>query len=105
MRKKVILERKEKKAMDVINVKRFGLAWGTTCALLYIGCATVMAIAGREGTIFLFNSMMHGVDVSTVIRMDVPILEMIFGIIQVFILGWLVGATIASIYSFGVKKK
>lgn len=91
--------------MGAINVKRFGLAWGITFGLLYIGCATVMVIAGREGTIFLFNSMMHGIDVSNVIRMHVPLNEMIMGIIQIFILGWLIGASIASIYNFGVKNK
>lgn len=91
--------------MGVINVKRFGFAWGTTSALLYIGCAVVMAVSGREATIFLFNSMMHGIDVSSVIRMSVPVGEMVLGIVQVFILGWLIGATIASIYNFSIQKK
>ena len=91
--------------MGVINVKKFGLAWGTTSALLYIGCAVVMAVLGREATVFLFNSMMHGVDVSSIIRMDVPLGEMALGIVQVFILGWLIGATIASIYNFSLYKR
>jgi len=90
--------------MGAINVKKFGLAWGSTFALLYVGCAVVMAVAGREGTIFLFNSMMHGIDVSGVIRMDVPVVEMILGIVQVFILGWLIGATVASIYNLSIRR-
>lgn len=89
--------------MGVINVKKFGFAFGLTCALMYLGCAFVMSIAGREGTIFLFNSMMHGIDVSTIIKMDVPFAEMALGIIQIFIVGWLVGATMASIYNFKRK--
>ena len=90
--------------MGAINVKKYGLAWGSTFALLYVGCAVVMSVAGREGTVFLFNSMMHGIDVSGVIRMDVPIGEMILGIVQVFILGWLIGATVASIYNLSIRR-
>lgn len=91
--------------MGVIDVKKFGLALGATGALLYFGCATVMALAGREASIFLFNSMMHGVDISPIIRMKVPIGEMIIGIVEIFILGWLIGATVASIYNFSLKKQ
>ncbi len=95
-------------AMGNISIRRFGLAWGMTFALLYLGCMLVMSIVGREGTILFFNSLMHGLDVSSIIRMDMPFWEMIIGIIEMFILAWLVGATIASIYNFrsrkGVKK-
>jgi len=48
--------------------------------------------------------MMHGIDVSPIIRMNMPIGEMFIGIIEIFILGWLIGATIASIYNFSFKK-
>ena len=82
--KKANLQKKEGN-MGVINVKKFGLAFGATGALLYLGCAIVMAIAGREASIFLFNSMMHGIDISPIIRMKVPIGEMFIGIIEIFI--------------------
>ena len=91
--------------MRVIDIKRFGLAFGATFALLYLGCVLVMAIVGKEGTIFFFNSLMHGADVTSIIRMNVPLREMMIGIVEIFILGWLTGATIASIYNFGLKKK
>ncbi len=94
--------------MGVINVKKFGFAFGLTGAILYLGCAFVMAVAGKEASIFLFNSMMHGVDVSAIIKMNVPLGDMILGIFQTFILGTLIGSTVASIYNFqlkvGVKK-
>jgi hypothetical protein len=86
--------------MERIEVKRFALAWGITFALLYLGCVFVMATTGRERTIFFFNSLMHGLDVSSIIRMNMPFWKMLVGIIEIFILGWLTGATIAAIYNF-----
>ena len=85
-----------------IDIKSFGMAWGITFALLYMGCVLVMAIAGRETTVFFFNSLLHGLDVGPIIRMDMPWWEMIMGIIETFILGWLTGAAIASIYNFSL---
>jgi len=64
-----------------------------------------MWTAGKAGTMLFFNSLMHGLDVSSIIRMDMPWWEMIMGVIEVFILGWLTGATIASIYNFAVARK
>lgn len=95
---------KRRADMGVINIRKLGLAFGATAALLYLGCAIVMSLAGREASIFLFNSMMHGIDISPIIRMKVPVSEMLIGIIEIFILGWLIGATIASIYNFSLKK-
>ena len=83
-----------------INIKKFGMALGFTFALLYLGCVLSMALAGRDATIFFFNSLLHGLDVGPIIRMNMPWWEMIMGIIETFILGWLTGATIASIYNF-----
>lgn len=89
--------------MSRINVKKLGFAFGSTGALLYIGCILVMATVGRDGTIKFFNSLLHGLDVSAVIRMDVPFWEALIGIVETFILAWLVGACIAAIYNATMK--
>ena len=89
--------------MHTINVKKFGFATGLTAALLYVGCILVMATVGQSGTIKFFNSLLHGIDTTSIIRMNVPLGEAVMGIIQVFIIGWLVGACIAAIYNFGSK--
>ena len=89
----------------IINVKRFGMAFGLTSAILYLGCVFVMWTVGREASIVFFNSLMHGLDVSTIIRTDMPLWEMAMGLVEIFILGWLTGATIASIYNFGLGGK
>ena len=82
-----------------INVKKFGFATRLTGALLYLGCAIVMATVGHDGTVKFFNSLLHGLDVSTIVRMDVPLWEAGIGIVETFILGWLVGACITGFYN------
>lgn len=64
-----------------------------------------MATAGREETITFFNNLLHGLDTTNIIRMDVPLLEVFFGIVQTFILGWLIGACVAAFYNAQIKVK
>jgi 2TM family of unknown function (DUF5676) len=90
--------------MNHINVKKFGFAIGATGGLLYLGCMLVMFIAGHDGTVRFFNSLLHGLDVSSIVRMDMAISEALIGIIETFILGWLIGACIAAIYNIAVKE-
>lgn len=91
--------------MNRINIKKFGFAIGLTGTLLYTGCMIVMATAGQEGSIKFFNSLLHGLDTTSIIRMDVPLLEALLGIVQTFIIGWLIGACIASFYNVQLKLK
>lgn len=58
---------------NIINVKKFGFAVGITLALLYLGCAIVMATVGHDGTVSSSNSLLHGLDVSTIVRMNVSL--------------------------------
>lgn len=91
--------------MNRIDVKKFGLSFGLTGALLYFGCILVMATVGRDGTVAFFNSLLHGLDVSSVLRMEIPFWEAVIGIIETFIFGWLVGASIAAFYNASLKEK
>ncbi|MCF6171320.1 MAG: DUF5676 family membrane protein [Bacteroidales bacterium] len=89
--------------MQTLNIKKFGLAFGITCALLYIGCILLMLIAGREGTIFIFNSFFHGLNTEAIIRMDIPWWETLTGLSATFGLGWLTGASVAFFYNKSVQ--
>lgn len=86
-----------------IDIKRFGLAWGLTGALLYIGCAVVMMAAGKQGLIFFFDSLFHGIDISPILRTNMPFWEMVLGTLETFIFSWLIGAAIASIYNMSMR--
>ena len=91
--------------METLNIKKLGLAFGLTGVLLYIGCVLVMLIAGREGTVMIFNSVMHGLETDTIIRMDIPWTETLIGLAVTFLLGWLTGASIAGIYNMNNHTK
>ena len=91
--------------MQPLNVQRFSLAFGVASALLYLGCVVFMAILGKQTTIIFFNSLLHGLDVRLIIRMDVPFQDTIIGIIETFILGWLFGVVISVVYNWGTEKK
>lgn len=82
-----------------INVKKMGLAFGLTGALLYGGCMLVMATVGYHGTVTFFNSLLHGLNSAPFIRMDVPLWEAGLGIVETFVIAWLTGACIAAIYN------
>ena len=91
--------------MQILNVQRFSLAFGVASALLYVGCVVFMAVLGKQSTISFFNSLMHGLDVRLIIRMDVPFQDTIIGIIETFILGWVFGAVIGLVYNLGREEK
>ena len=91
--------------MNTINVKRMGLASGLTGALLYLGCILVMFTVGHSGTVAFFNSLFHGINVASIIRMDVPGAEAVIGIAEAFILFWLIGACVAAFYNLFASKK
>ena len=100
-----ILKPLKQLTMNHISIRKFGLAFGITGALLYIGCALVRLILGHDSTVKFFNTLLHGIDVSTIIRMNISPAESLFGIVQTFILGWLIGACIAGIYNVTLKSK
>ncbi len=85
--------------MGAINVKKMGLAIGLTFAVLRLGCIIVLALLSREQAIAYFNTLVHGIDISPILKTEMSVQSMIFGVIQIFILGWLIGASIASIYN------
>jgi len=90
--------------MNSIHIRKFGMAVGSTGVLLYLGCILLMLTVGRDGTIQFFNNLLHGLDSSSIIRMNVPIAEVLMGLIQTFVLGWLIGASVAGIYNFSIAK-
>lgn len=91
--------------MNKIDVKRFGFAVGSTVALLYLGCVVVLMVAGHETPVRFGNSLLHGLDISGIIRTDVPLLEALFGLIETFVIAWLSGASIASIYNASMRSR
>ena len=91
--------------MHHLSLKALGFAVAAMSALLYAGCALVMATVPRATAIRFFNSLTHGVDWGPIMRFEMPWYEMLIGMTEVFILGWLVGATIAALYNISSGKE
>ena len=89
--------------MRTLSVTRFGFALAMGSALYYVGCVFVMMTVPKDVAIRFFNSIMHGVDVTPIMRWDMPWWEMVVGVLEIFILGWLFGAIIAVFYNLGSK--
>lgn len=88
--------------MHRINVKTLGFAVALTIALVYAACIVVMSIAGPQTSVSFFNSLMHGIDGSSIIRKTpMPLSEAAVGIAEWFVIGWLIGASVAAIYNAG----
>lgn len=91
--------------MHTINIKRFGLAFGFTGAIIYLGCALLLTIMGKEAAVFFLNTILHGFDTTYLLKSSMPFWEVILGIIETFVLSWFVGTSIASIYNVTLTKK
>jgi hypothetical protein len=63
-----------------------------------------VATAGQAATILVFNSLLHGIDVTSILRTGMPLWEALIGLVETFVLGWLTGAGVAAIYNVSLKK-
>ena len=89
--------------MRTIDPRRIGFALGATLAVLYLGCALMMAIVPRDVALTFANSVTHGVDWAPIARWDQPWHCVLMGGFCVFIGGWLTGATFAAFYNLTGK--
>ena len=85
--------------MSKLNSKNFGLSIGIVSVIFYFGCVLSMLILGKGGIIYLSNLLFHGVDWSSIIRMDVPLLDTLLGAVATFILWGSLGYLSAFIYN------
>lgn len=91
--------------MYTLSVFRFGFALAVASAVTYLGCVFVMATVPQDVAVRFFNSILHGVDVEPIMRWDMPWWEMVIGVLEIFILGWLFGAVVAVFYNLGLGGK
>jgi len=83
----------------LLQPTKFGLAFGIAGVVLYLGCMLLMTSLGQDGTVWFFNSILHGFDISNSIRMDVPIVDSAAGIFFTGIIGFLMGWGVAIVYN------
>ena len=86
-----------------LNPKRLGLGFGATGVVFYLGCMLTMATVPREKAVVFFNSLLHGLNVESILKTSVPAGEVVLGLITTFILGWFAGVLIAGFYNLGLR--
>jgi len=91
--------------MTILSPIRFGLAIGIAGSLFYVGCMVFMAMMPAETVTWFSNSLLHGVDITSVMRESVPLPQSLAGILSTFVGGWVFGALTASIYNIGLGNK
>jgi hypothetical protein len=85
--------------MEKLNQKKFALASGLTSAVIYLGCFLTMSMLGKDALVKLSNLLFHGMDFSTVIRMNIPIGETLLGVLISFLFWGIMGYVLALVYN------
>ena len=88
--------------MGAINIKRMGLASGLTLVVLRVGCIILFSVVSREQAIAFLKTLLCGVDVSPLLATGMSAHDVIYGLIQIFVLGWLAGTLLTSIYNLQI---
>lgn len=84
--------------VDKLSPKRVALSLAIVAAIVYIVCAILVAI-NATWTVNTFRALFHGIDISQIARTSVPIGSTILGLIEIFVLGLIVGWLFAKIYN------
>lgn len=90
--------------MNRLSVTRLGFALGSLSAVLYGASMLIVMTGPRDTVVAFFNSILHGIDVGPIMRWEMPWWEMVVGIMEVFIIGWLCGAALATFYNLVGRK-
>lgn len=86
--------------MGAINIRKMGLALGLTMVVLRIGCIILFSVVSHDQAVSFLRTLLCGVDVSPILLSEgMTVQDIIFSLIQVFVLGWLVGSLFASFYN------
>ena len=89
--------------MNTLNPRQVGAALAATMSILYAACALLITVVPKNIAITFYNSLMHTIDVTTILGNAPTIGEFIIGLICIAIISWLVGATFAILYNITGK--
>ena len=85
--------------MQKLSPLPLGVAFGTAGVVYYVGCMIFMATATSDAVAWISNSVLHGVDVTSVMRESISLGQSLTGILLTFLGGLVFGALSAGIYN------
>ncbi len=90
--------------MENLNAKPMALSFGTVAALIYIACWLFVAVFPLEAIIKVSNSLMHGIDVSSIAIKDTGFAESLLGFVVVVFGSIIIGYIFAIAYNWLNKR-
>jgi len=86
--------------MENLNAKSIALSFGFVAALIYVVCWLFVAVFPLETIIKVSNSLMHGIDVSSIAAKDAGFAESLLGFVIVVLGSMAVGYIFAVSYNW-----
>ena len=86
--------------MENLNAKSMALSFGIVAALIYIACWLFVAVFPLEAIIKVSNSLMHGIDVSSIAMKDTGFAESLLGFVIVVLGSIVTGYIFAIAYNW-----
>ena len=83
---------------DKLNAKRVGYSLAAVSGIVYLACAILVAIA-PSWTVGFFGALFHGIDITQIARTPVPLGSTVLGLVEIVVLGYVVGWLYAKIYN------
>jgi len=85
--------------MDLLNTRKTALSVGLTAVMWYLGCVLLMSIGGKTVTVWVSNLLFHGVEFENIVRMRIPFIDTLLGLILTFVLWTATGWFLATVYN------
>ena len=83
---------------DKLNAKRVANTLGIVFAGVSLLCAIFVLIFPGTAMSF-FNNIFHGIDITQITKTSVSFGSIIIGLIEAFVLGWIIGWFFVKIYN------
>ncbi len=87
-----------------VNTIKLGIASGVVSVLVYVGCAILMMIVGKDSLVSISNLLFHGMEFENIIRETVPLTETLLGLLVSFLFWGIVGYLVGILYNLQLAK-
>ena len=81
-----------------LKPKSVGYSLALVAGIVYLACAILVAIA-PTWTVNVFGALFHGIDISQITRAPVPLTTTILGLVEIVVMGYLVGWLFGAVYN------
>ena len=81
-----------------LKPKSVGYSLALVAGIVYLACAILVALA-PTWTVNVFGALFHGIDITQIARTPVPLTSTILGLIEIVVMGYLVGWLFGAVYN------